>query len=243
MRWGAVRYWLPFVVASLALHALLSFTRFPDPVPDRIPAVRIANVHIVRVAPAPSSLPIEQPRAQSIAAIARAIPRVRLPRPVVTAIVRPARLLAIDMARTTPRLSETVVSQPAILPTEVPSVESSLLDTPPPPAPTPSASPGTVDAVSLTGWSNAIGDRLNRLKRYPEASRVRLQQGLVLVDVTLLPDGRVIAATVAQSSTWAALDTEAVALVWRANPLPPPPVAYAKGRTSIVVRVPVSFTL
>jgi protein TonB len=64
---------------------------------------------------------------------------------------------------------------------------------------------------------------LTRAKRYPQRARLRRIEGKSQVAFTMRRDGTVISATLIGSSGDADLDEEAVQLVHRASPLPPPP--------------------
>lgn len=83
--------------------------------------------------------------------------------------------------------------------------------------------------------------QLMRARRYPEGSRARREEGVTLLTFALDRAGRVVAASVARSSGHPALDAEALALVRRAEPLPPPPPEM-EGPT-VALTVPISFNL
>lgn len=64
---------------------------------------------------------------------------------------------------------------------------------------------------------------MRRSERYPSWARRRRQEGVVSVRLTLARDGYVLARRIVLSSGVSALDAEALALIDRAQPLPPPP--------------------
>jgi periplasmic protein TonB len=72
-------------------------------------------------------------------------------------------------------------------------------------------------------WEGLLLGRLQRFKRYPNAARTRKQQGTPLLHFTMDRSGKVLSAKIMRSSGYAVLDGEALALVRRAEPLPPPP--------------------
>ncbi len=83
--------------------------------------------------------------------------------------------------------------------------------------------------------------RLHETLRYPPAAREAEQQGVASVTFTMTREGHVLAASLARSSGDPALDTEAVAMIRRADPLPEPPPEVA-GAT-LTLNVPVRFSL
>ncbi|WP_292613176.1 TonB family protein, partial [Nitrobacter sp. 62-13] len=77
---------------------------------------------------------------------------------------------------------------------------------------------------------------LNRNKRFPRGAGT----GTASVAFTIDRAGRVLAARLVGSTGDARLDAEAVSLLKRASPLPPPPEGFGKGR--IALTVPVRFS-
>lgn len=78
----------------------------------------------------------------------------------------------------------------------------------------PSASPPT--------WKGLLR-HLERHKRYPGEARRNRQEGITYVFFTMSRDGRVLAARITRGSGVASLDQEGLALLARAQPLPPLP--------------------
>jgi protein TonB len=76
---------------------------------------------------------------------------------------------------------------------------------------------------ALPSWTSKIAALLERNKRYPPAAQSRRQEGIAQVLFRLDRQGKVIASRVLSSSGAAALDAEALALLQRAQPFPPPP--------------------
>ena len=81
--------------------------------------------------------------------------------------------------------------------------------------------PRISDAVPT--WKSHILALLERHKRYPETAQSRHQQGIAQVLFSLDRLGRVIRSRIVHSSGASALDEEALALLQRAQPFPPPP--------------------
>lgn len=90
-------------------------------------------------------------------------------------------------------------------------------------------------------WRGELVARLQRAKRYPDRARSRGEQGVAYATFTMDRAGHVLAANLDRSSGSASLDEEAVALIRRAEPLPPLPAEMAGA--SITLTVPVTFSL
>jgi protein TonB len=82
---------------------------------------------------------------------------------------------------------------------------------------------------------------LHEHKEYPRGARNRRQEGTVLLAFVMDREGRVLEHRIRQGSGHRLLDEEVVALIRRANPLPPPPPEIPGNRISFVV--PVQFFL
>ena len=82
---------------------------------------------------------------------------------------------------------------------------------------------------------------LERNKRYPESAQSRRQQGVAQVFFSLDRQGRVIDSRVVRSSGASALDEEALAILRRAQPFPPPPPELSGQRVNLTV--PIRFNL
>jgi periplasmic protein TonB len=90
-------------------------------------------------------------------------------------------------------------------------------------------------------WRTQILALLERNKRYPGGAQSRHQQGTAQVFFSLDRQGRVIDSRVVHSSGASALDEEALALLRRAQPFPPPPPELPGPR--IDLNVPIRFNL
>ena len=90
-------------------------------------------------------------------------------------------------------------------------------------------------------WKTHILALLERNKRYPEAAQSRHQEGVAQVFFSLDRQGRVINSRVVRSSGAGVLDDEALALLRRAEPFPPPPPELPGVRVDITV--PIRFIL
>lgn len=81
---------------------------------------------------------------------------------------------------------------------------------------------------------------IERYRRYPDASRLGGQEGIVRIRFVMDRQGQVQQAWVELSSGWTPLDDEALAAVLRARPLPMPPEGWPQ---SFGVSLPIGFNL
>lgn len=102
-------------------------------------------------------------------------------------------------------------------------------------------------AVSLTPsqapatWQSVLLGHLEHHKRYPREARRRRQEAVVYVRVRINRDGTVVDYRLEKPSTHEALNQETLALIARAQPLPPPPMEVTGETVEFVV--PVEFFL
>ena len=82
---------------------------------------------------------------------------------------------------------------------------------------------------------------LEQHRRYPQRARERKQEGVAYVFFVLDPQGHVLERRLERSSGFPLLDEEVLAMVARADPMPPIP--RDMGRNSLAIVVPVAFTL
>jgi periplasmic protein TonB len=166
--------------------------------------------------------PVEEPPPQ----VARALdPEVAVPPP------PPQEVKQETPKRQEPRPPAPTTSAPQAIPERTAAL---------PAAPTQSQIvPNTSTAVPT--WKTQILALLERNKRYPEAAQSRREQGVAQVFFSLDRQGRVINSRVLRSSGASALDEEAMALLRRAQPFPPPPRELPGERVDLTV--PIRFNL
>lgn len=129
------------------------------------------------------------------------------------------------------RVARSPVARPA--PQESPAPE---------PSPAPPAAPAAAEpSNAVPSWRSELINRLQRAKRYPETARGRGEQGVATVTFAMDRSGRVLSAGVVRSSGSPSLDEEAVALIRRAEPLPPVPAEVAGN--AVTLTIPVAFSL
>lgn len=82
---------------------------------------------------------------------------------------------------------------------------------------------------------------LEKHKEYPRAARLRRIEGAVLLYFAIDRDGRLLAYRIERSSGHRSLDKETIAMINRAQPLPPIPSNMSRDKLEVVV--PVQFSL
>ena len=102
-------------------------------------------------------------------------------------------------------------------------------------APAPGAATHNPNAVP--NWKSALVARLERYKRYPAEAQARGEQGVAQLAFSVDRGGAVHNARIVRSSGSSALDRATLALIERAQPLPPPPPEIAGAQIAIVVPI------
>jgi protein TonB len=133
--------------------------------------------------------------------------------------------------------------------TKPPEPQAELsLPMPEPPKPEPpseerqaTAPPQANAPRAIARWESALAAHLERFKRYPQEARARGEQGTATVAFTIDHDGRLVSSRIVQSSGFARLDQETLAMLARAQPMPKPPDSALDSELSFVV--PVRFNI
>lgn len=94
-------------------------------------------------------------------------------------------------------------------------------------------------APAIASWQQAVVARLVRFQRYP--AQAKGATGVVNLSFSIDRQGHVLNSRVVKSSGSAVLDTEALSLLTRAAPLPPPPSAVPD--KDLTFLLPVRFVL
>jgi protein TonB len=97
------------------------------------------------------------------------------------------------------------------------------------------------NSQAILKWKGQIVAAIERNKHYPEMADRRGQKGVVRVLFSLDRQGRLIDSRVVSSSGAAALDEEAVAVLRRTQPFPPPPAEEFTGRDTVDLLLPMRF--
>jgi periplasmic protein TonB len=90
-------------------------------------------------------------------------------------------------------------------------------------------------------WQSSLVRQLQRYKRYPSEAQARNEEGVVVLSFSLDRRGRVLAHRIAHSSGFSDLDNEVMAMIMRAEPLPPFPASMPQPRIDLTV--PIRFSL
>jgi protein TonB len=90
-------------------------------------------------------------------------------------------------------------------------------------------------------WQSELAAHIEHFKRYPAEARSRGDQGTAKVAFTIDHEGRLLSSRIVQSSGSAALDSETLAMLARAQPMPRPPDQLADTQLTFVV--PVRFNI
>lgn len=244
------RVWSGAALAALAAHLLalaaifVAFEIEPDDDAGGAPAIEIG---IAPAAPEVEDAPDAPPGPQADEAAAAA-PAVAASQTRDNDDPRIARVEADDAEYAAAEKHEKPVEDPAKRQaTPVISAESAASEATAPPktdalqeapraiAPVQGADKA-VRAAKVT-WLKALMAHLNRAKRYP--SGVGRRAGEVAVAFTLDRLGHVVSASVKRSAGDRAFDDAALAMMKRADPVPPPPPAVADEGLSF--EVPVQF--
>ena len=90
-------------------------------------------------------------------------------------------------------------------------------------------------------WETDLVRQLQRAKRYPSEAQSRNEEGVVLLSFSLDRSGHVLVHHIVKSSGYPALDAEVMAMITRAQPLPPFPASMPQAQ--IELTVPIRFSL
>ncbi|MGA8652553.1 MAG: TonB family protein [Xanthobacteraceae bacterium] len=150
-----------------------------------------------------------------------------------------------DQPREKPQ-EEVKAEQPP--PDEAPAVVP-LPDAKPPEKVEVSPPPAPITAQQVKGgaprveqsWQTSLLRQLQRFKRYPATAQSRKEEGVVLLSFSLDRSGHVLAHSITHSSGHADLDNEVMAMIMRAEPLPPFPDSMKQPRIDLTV--PIRFSL
>jgi protein TonB len=102
-------------------------------------------------------------------------------------------------------------------------------------APAPGAS--SQNPYAVPSWKSLLVSQLERSKRYPTEARARGEQGVAQLAFSVDRHGGVHDVRIVRSSGSELLDRETLAMVERAQPLPPPPPELPGAKIAIVVPI------
>jgi protein TonB len=141
----------------------------------------------------------------------------------------PAAILPTDRPRR--------VAEPAMQASSAPATQPSA----PAAVSAPSSDPPANSDRQSADYFGTIQARLARHKIYPQAARLRREEGTVLVRFTIVADGTITGWAVVQGSGHGSLDQAAEEMIQRASPLPPIPAGM--GRAQIDITLPIRYAL
>jgi protein TonB len=133
-----------------------------------------------------------------------------------------------------------------------PEPQAELQVTPPPkpkeekpkqasPPTAPSRAQQKAERAAEQNWQSLLVSKLERAKRYPAEARARGEQGVAQLAFSIDRNGGVHNARIVRSSGSSVLDSETLALIARAQPLPAPPPELAG--TEIAIVVPIRYNI
>jgi protein TonB len=195
----------------------------PEPAPPEPPPPEIQQPE----PPPPEPPPPEPPPPDPV--IEDAVPLPEPPKP-----IPPPKPQAVKP----PPKPRPVVQRAAPVPTEAPPTEATT--TAPTATTGPSASRATA-AAATTSWQGRLQAHLARFKQYPTEARLRHHEGTPVVRFTMTRSGKVLSYRLENSSGHDLLDQEALALIERAQPLPPLPDEVPNATIELVL--PLRFQL
>jgi protein TonB len=117
--------------------------------------------------------------------------------------------------------------------------------TPPAPAEVISKIPNIVPQEQVTqyleSYSSLLANAIAKYKQYPKIAQMRGWQGTVIADLEIDSKGSVMSVKIKKSSTYEVLDNEALEMIKKASPFPPPPENLHGKNFNVLV--PISFKL
>lgn len=228
-----------------AIAALFVWYERPEPVGVSIPAI------LVDLAPPPAAPETSQQDIAPGPVMEQA--EELLPTP-------PKEELVEQLPPTPPQPEATVTAPPKVEPKPEPEpikpkpvVKEVKKPTKKPPAPrttapqradrvapnAPSTTLGASSAAAAASYRSILGAHLQRFKQYPSSARAAGEQGSTTLNFTVTRNGRVTSSRLVRRSGHASLDQETLALIQRAQPLPPFPPEIREA--SMTFTVPFSF--
>lgn len=159
----------------------------------------------------------------------RSTPRAEQAKPAKHEPVRPKRVKPDRLAKLHP--SE---QPPAPRSTAAPNVERSSTTSS-------AAAAGARAAAMMPSYRQLLAAHLQRFKQYPSAARAAGEQGTAMLSFSVSRSGQLLGARLARSSGHADLDAETLAMIRRAQPLPPIPPEIPQATLSF--SVPVNYAV
>jgi len=175
----------------------------PTPTPTPTPAAPAQTLMVAPVLPLPQVVPPTPapPTPAPVLVVPRQVPSSLVTvAPTVPTRTEPVAPVASASNQVQPRSPRSVPAAPAAAPSAIPVVS-------------PAAVVHEIAAETERRWHLALLDRLRDMKRYPMAARRLGQEGVVLIEARIAPDGRLESVTVKRGSGFALLDSDALRLL------------------------------
>lgn len=230
------------IACSILLHTLLALT-LPNFKFDSTQKVEPLKVEIqLEKPPAPEME--KEPEIEPAPPVP--LKKIIEPKPLVKPIIKPVTKTVEtpapvqELAPPQPEVSNPQPNIISVAPTENTTpiqTVSPVVAEPPKPL---ERSPAEIDNA-LGEYGGLLGRAIAKHKQYPKIAQMRSWQGEVKLDLKLDGNGKVLSATVSESSGYEALDKQALEMVRKASPFPIPPEALRNRPFNI--NVPVSFNL
>jgi len=165
--------------------------------------------------------------------------------PVLMVRIDPPKTDKLDLSMPPPAMARPTILEvpPPVVaiqpPARAPIAAPPMTEATPSAVSVPSPQPG--ESEGRESYLGRLLAQLNRFKRYPPQARKARIEGVVLLHFVMDADGHVTRAEIRKSSGRPALDEEALALMERAQPLPPLPADFPTRTLDAVV--PIEFSL
>ncbi|WP_304339010.1 energy transducer TonB family protein [Campylobacter ureolyticus] len=106
------------------------------------------------------------------------------------------------------------------------------------------SSPGLGSGKSKnSNWQGLVMAHLNKFKKYPKNSLINEEEGKVVLRVEIDKNGNVLSLKMRKSSKFESLNNETLKLFKDASPLPKPPIDLMKGKSSIILNMPIEYDI
>ena len=224
------------LLASLTLHAM-AFGFLPGLSKEPSKPVDTLTIEILPPPPPKPEPPPEPPKPEPEKP--KPLPK-KLPPPKPLPVIQPKA----ELPPPTVREVEPPPPPPAVIAAAPKQNEPPPAYTAPPPPPEPPPKPATpppdLDALR-SNYGSLLSREFAKHKQYPRVALLRGWQGTVKVELQIDATGNVTSSTIAESSSFEALDKQAMEMVRKASPLPLPPESL-RGREFTIV-VPVVFKI
>lgn len=216
------------VICSITLHALL-MVAIPKLELDPVKLPEVLTVALMRAPEPPAIVPAEP---------APPTPEPVKPKPTPKPMVKPSMTpQAISNAPPPAQPPSTQTEVIALTPKpEAPPTPAPVIS---PPEPVRPAAPSQTDmTAALNSYNSTLWGRIAKYKLYPKIAQMRGWQGEVIVELLLDGNGKLKSKKIISGSGYEVLDKQALEMIEKAAPFPPPPEALRSSSFSITVPIP-----